>query len=257
LEDFMSLRKYCIAEKNDLVLGTKLMRAYFNLIYNPVYDFTTGRLNLYRQLQERCVGKLQFKDNDRVLCVGLGTGNEILHVLRMNRNVSIVGVDYSSTALRKAYQKASASGKEIEVLAMDARCLEFTSESFDTVLCIHVMDFIPENERVTDEILRVLKAGGQFVITYPSDKEGADLGLNILKDIIRHNPDTGKYRALDLAKSLGQMLAGIVYLPLFLRTKKRSYSHSELQAMISQLTIAEFQIDENPVYQDFIVCGRK
>jgi len=240
-----------------LVIGTKLMRAYFNLIYNPVYDFTTGRLNLYRQLQERCIGKLQFKDNDRVLCVGLGTGNEILHVLRINRNVSIVGVDYSSTALRKAYRKALAQGKEIDILTMDARSLEFPLESFDKVLCIHVMDFVPENGKVTSEILRVLKPGGQFVITYPSDKEGAGLGFNILKDIICHNADAGRYRALALAKSLGQMLAGIVYLPLFLRTKKRSYSHNELLAMISQLAIAEFQIDENPVYQDFIVCGRK
>ncbi len=257
MEDFISLRKYCIAEKNNLVLGTKLMRAYFNYAYNPVYDFTTGRLSLYRQLQQRCIGKLQFEDNDRVLCVGLGTGNEILHVLRMNRNVSIVGVDYSSTALRKAYQKASAQGKEIEVLAMDARSLEFTPESFDQVLCIHVMDFVEENEKVTDEILGVLKAGGQFVITYPSDKEGAGLGLNILKDIIRHNPDAGRYRALAWAKSLGQILAGTVYLPLFLRSKKRSYSHNELQAMISRLTLGDFQIDEHPVYQDFIVYGRK
>ena len=257
MEDFMSLRKYCIAEKNNLVLGTKLMRAYFNFIYNPVYDFTTGRLNLYRQLQERCVVKLEFRDDDRLLCVGLGTGNEILHVLRVNRNVSIVGVDYSSTALRKAYQKASAWGKEIEVLAMDVRCLEFTPESFDQVLCIHVMDFVEENEKVTDEILGVLKAGGQFVITYPSDKEGAGLGLKIFKDIIRLNLDSGRYRALALARSLWQMLAATVYLPLFLRSKKRSYSHNELQAMISRLTTAEFQIDEDPVYQDFIVYGRK
>jgi len=240
-----------------LTLGNMLMKAYFNYAYNPVYDFTTGRLNLYRQLQERCIGKLQFEDNDRVLCVGLGTGNEILQVLRVNRNVSIVGVDYSSTALRKAYQKASAWGKDIEVLAMDARYLEFTSESFDKVQCIHVMDFIPENEKVTDEILRVLKAGGQFVITYPSDKEGAGLGLSILKDIIRHNPDAGRYRGLALAKSLGQMIAGIIYLPLFLRSKKRFYSHNELLTMVNQMATAEFQIDEDPVYQDFIVYGRK
>ena len=235
----------------------KLMKAYFNFAYNPVYDFTTGRLNLYRKLQERCVGKLEFEDNDRVLCVGLGTGNEISHVLEMNRNVNIVGVDYSYTALRKAYKKALAWGKEIEVLAMDARRLEFTTGSFDKVLCIHVMDFVEENEKVTDEILRVLKNGGQFVITYPSDKEGASLGLNILKDIIRHNSNSGKPRAIAFSKSLVQMLAGTVYLPLFLRPKKISYSRHELQTMITELTTGVFQIEEDPVYQDFIVYGRK
>jgi len=240
-----------------LTSGIRLMKAYFNFAYNPVYDFTTGRLNLYRKLQERCVGKLEFEDNDRVLCVGLGTGNEIFHILEMNRNVSIAGVDYSYTALQKAYRKALAWGKEIEVLAMDARCLEFTTGSFDKVLCIHVMDFVEENEKVTGEILRVLKVGGQFVITYPSDKEGAGLGLNILKDIFRHNPDAGRYRALALAKSLGQILVATVYLPLLLRTKKRSYSHNELQATISRLKTRDFQIDEDPLYQDFIIYGIK
>jgi len=240
-----------------LTSGTRLMKAYFDFIYNPVYDFTTARLNRYRKLQERCVGKLELEDNDRVLCVGLGTGNELFHILEMNRNVGIVGIDYSHTALQKAYKKALVLGKEIEVLTMDARCLEFTTGSFDKVLCIHVMDFVEENEKVTAEILRILKDGGQFVITYPSDKEGARLGFNLLKDNIRHNIDSGKHRVIAFSKCLIQMLAGIVYLPLLLRPKKRTYSHQELGAIVTELTAGDFQIEEDPVYQDFIVYGRK
>jgi len=240
-----------------LTLGTKLMKVYFNFVYNPVYDFTTGRLNRYRNLQKRCVGKIEIEDNDRVLCVGLGTGNEIFHILEMNRNVGIVGVDYSHTALRKAYKKALVLGKEIEGLVMDARYLELTTGSFDKVLCIHVMDFVEENEKVTNEILRVLKDRGQFVITYPSDKEGLKLGLNLLKDSIRNNLDSGKRYIRALSESLAQILAGIVYLPLLFRPKRKSYSRSELEAMISRLTAGDFQIEEDSVYQDFIVYGKK
>ncbi|GAI99358.1 unnamed protein product, partial [marine sediment metagenome] len=79
----------------------RLMQAYFNFAYNPVYDFTIARLNRYRKLQERCVNKLEPEDNDRMLCVGLGTGNEISHILEMNKNVCIIGIDYSHTALQK------------------------------------------------------------------------------------------------------------------------------------------------------------
>ena len=240
-----------------MTLGTKLMKVYFNFVYNPVYDFTTGRLNRYRNLQKRCVGKIEIEDNDRVLCVGLGTGNEIFHILEMNRNVGIVGVDYSHTALRKAYKKALVLGKEIEGLVMDARYLELTTGSFDKVLCIHVMDFVEENEKVTNEILRVLKDRGQFVITYPSDKEGLKLGLNLLKDSIRNNLDSGKRYIRALSESLAQILAGIVYLPLLFRPKRKSYSRSELEAMISRLTAGDFQIEEDSVYQDFIVYGKK
>jgi len=233
------------------------MKAYFNLAYNQVYDFTTGRVTLYHELQDRCVGKLDFEDNDRVLCVGLGTGNEIFKVLERNRNVSITGVDYSYTALQKAYKKALAWGKEIEILAMDARKLEFPQEEFDKVLCIHVMDFIPENEKVTSEILRVLKPGGQFVITYPSDKEGVSLGRNILKDLIRNNINSERHYVIAFLKSLVHILAGTVYLPLSLRLNKLSYSRHELQTMITELTTGDFQIEGYSTYQDYIVSGRK
>jgi len=235
----------------------KLMQAYFNYAYNPVYDFATARLNRYRKLQESCIGKLEFEDKDRVLCVGLGTGNEVCHILRINPSVSIVGIDYSHTALQKAYKKALRLGREIEVLIMDARSLDLANGSFDKVLCIHVMDFVEENEKVTDEILRVLKDGGQFVITYPSRKEGARLGLNLLKDGIRHNVNSRKNRIKILLESLVQMLVGIVYLPLLFRPKRRAYSRRELEAMITRLTTGDFQIEEDSVYQDFIVYGRK
>jgi ubiquinone/menaquinone biosynthesis C-methylase UbiE len=235
----------------------KLMQAYFNYVYNPVYDFTTGRLNRYRQLQERCVDKLELRDKERVLCIGVGTGNEILHILHRNKNVSIVGVDYSCTALQKANRKALALGKKIELLIMDVRHLDFAAGSFDKVLCIHVMDFVQENGEVTGEILRVLKPGGQFVITYPSDKEGPRLGISLLSDSIRHGINSGKYYMRALLECLVQMLVGIVYLPLLCRPKQKSYSRSEVEAMLTYSTDGDFQIEEDTVYQDFIVYGKK
>ena len=238
-------------------LTSKLMRAYFNYAYNPVYDFTTAPLNRYRKLQERCVGKLELEDNDRLLCVGVGTGNEIFHILQKKGNVGIVGVDYSHTALQKAYKKALALGKEIESLVMDARHLEFPAGSFDKALCIHVTDFVHDNEKVTGEILRVLKDGGQFVITYPSAKEGPRLALNLLSDSVSHGNSSGEHRFIALLKSLARMLMGLIYLPLLFRPKRKSYSRSELEAAISQLNTVDFQIEEDSVYQDFIVYGRK
>lgn len=92
----------------------KLIQTYFDHFYNLAYDFTTARLNRYRELQIRCVSKLELRDDDKVLCVGLGTGNEVLHIFQINRNVKIVGVDYSKSALQKAYNKALVWGREIE-----------------------------------------------------------------------------------------------------------------------------------------------
>jgi ubiquinone/menaquinone biosynthesis C-methylase UbiE len=235
----------------------KLMQAYFNYAYNPVYDFATGRFNRYCQLQERCVVRLEPQEKDRVLCVGVGTGNEISHILQLNRSVDIVGIDYSHTALQKAYRKSLKLGKEIELSLMDARHLKFSAGSFDKVLCIHVTDFVEEKERVTDEILRVLKDGGRFVITYPLAKESPSLGINLLSDSIRHSMNSGKHRVRALFECLAQMLVGIVYLPLLCRPKRNCYSRSQLEAIMTQSTTVDFQIEEDTVYQDFIVYGEK
>ena len=83
------------------------------------------------------------------------------------------------------------------------------------------------------------------------------MGFNLLKDAIRHNINSGKHHIRALSESLAQMLVGIVYLPLLFRPNKRSYSRRELEAMITCLTTGAFQIEEDPVYQDFIVYGRK
>jgi len=240
-----------------LVLGAKLIRVYFNVIYNPVYDLTTAKRGLYHMLQTRCVDKFtQFNDGDRVLCAGIGTGNELVHILKRNNKVSIVGVDYSSTALRKACRKAWGLGAEIEVLTMDVRNLEFPTGSFDKVLCLHVMDFIPEGEKATAEIIRVLKHSGEFVITYPSEKENSNLGMNLLKDSIYRNIRAGIH-VKGLLRLCAEVVMSTVYLPLLLRPKKRKYSPEDLRAMFVKLVTRDFHIEAYPMYQDFIVHGRK
>ncbi len=237
--------------------ANRMLKAYFNLAYNRVYDFVVARLSHYHELQRKCIHKLELKDNDKILCVGLGTGNEIYHILQTNMNVNIVGIDFSKTALKRAYKRALTYGKEINVLLMDAQHLEFAAGSFDKVLCLHVMDFVSDCAEVTNEILRVLKDGGQFVITYPSGKEDVNLGLNLVKDHIRHHVDSGKnYMSIFLDLPV-RILAGFVCLPMLLRREKRFYSRSELEAIITPSKPGCFWIEEDPLYHDFIVYGRK
>lgn len=237
--------------------STKLMRAYFSFVYNPVYDFTIANLSLYRTLQTSCVDKFTgFNDGDRVLCAGVGTGNELFHILMKNNKVDIVGVDYSNSALEKAYKKAIKLGVKIDVSNMDVRDLQFASRCFDKVLCLHVMDFIPQSERATTEIIRVLKDGGEFVITYPSEIENSRLGATLLKDSFSQNMHDGNFAKGSL-KFLTQVTMSTIYLPLLLRSKKRKYSYEELCLIFTRLGTGDFQIESFPLYHDFIVYGRK
>ncbi len=242
---------------NKMSFTEKLIQTYFNIAYNQVYDLITAQLSLYRRLQENCVNRLELKNNDKVLCVGVGTGNEVSQILQINCSVNVTGVDYSITALKKTKKKAIKLGNKVDLLLMDARRLEFSTDSFDKIICIHVMDFIEETREATNEILRVLKNEGQFVITYPSDKEGGRLGINLMKDILRNNISSSKHQFRAILKSFAQMTVGLVYIPLLLRPNKKSYSRSELETMITELTSGKFYIEEDSLYQDFLVCGKK
>ena len=236
--------------------GNSLVRIYFDMVYNPIYDVTTAQLVAYRRWQERCISRFSFEKGDSMLCVGIGTGNEIPHILDNNREIDIVGVDNSERALRKAYQKGLKLGQEIDVLQMDAQDLQYPAESFNKVLCLHVMDFIEDDEQATREILRVLKKGGQFVITYPLNKEGVKLGVSLLKDTINNNVNSGKYITA-LPQIMAQTGLGLLYLPLLLRAKQRFYSHQDIETMFTELKPGDFQIEEYPTYNDFIISGRK
>ncbi|MFH0768024.1 MAG: methyltransferase domain-containing protein [Chloroflexota bacterium] len=237
-------------------ISSKMTIAYFNLVYNRLYDSTTARLAPYQRWQGACLGKFRLDNGNKVLCAGVGTGNEIVSILGINSELDIVGVDSSDTALRRAHKKASAHGKEIELLTMDVQNLDFTSESFDKVLCLHVMDFIEDKRKTTVELLRVLTKGGQFVITYPSAKEGATLALNLLKESISHNTNAGKYGRM-LSGLLTTMSGGLVYLPLMFRTGQKPCSRSELETIFHEVGVADFKIEDYPVYCDFIVYGKK
>ncbi len=240
-----------------MTLAERLVRGYFNLVYNPVYDLTTGRISRYQKLQLDCISKLSLQNSNKVLCVGVGTGNEIRHILKANPTIGLTGIDYSEVALAKANRKAQSYGKKIEFIHMDAQHLDFPSQSFDRILCIHLMDFVPDQSQATGEILRVLKDSGRFVITYPSKSEGAGLGMNLLKDNIQSRIDSGRSRFTATVLSILQMIPGMVYLPLILRPKKHAYLRDELTSLISGFGVSDFLIEDEPMYYDFIVYGSK
>ena len=236
-----------------------LMRLYFDGVYNRAYDLTVARLSPYRRLQAHCLDKLELNGDKSILCVGVGTGNEVLGVLARNGtgNLSLTGVDTSMSGLGRAYRKAQGRGKEIATLRMDAHRLGFRDGSFDVVLCLHLMGFLEDDARATGEVFRVLKGNGQFVITYPSGRGGPGLAGEIWHGV-REKLRAGKYTQA-MGECLAGLGAGVLYMPasLWVRPKQGFYSLPDLKALLSSFTPGGYSIEEDPVYQDFIVYGRK
>ncbi len=63
--------------------------------------------------------------------------------------------------------------------AMDVTAIEFADETFDAVVCNHVLEHVPDDRAAMSEILRVLKPGGWGSLQVPIKGETTEEDLSI------------------------------------------------------------------------------
>lgn len=103
-----------------------------------------------------------FPAGSRILDVGCGSGNYSLQLARLGYQV--VGIDISEEMLKLAREKAQKEGFDIRFEKQDVYALTFDSESFDGIFSMAAFEFIHEEKQAMDEMLRVLKPGGDLII---------------------------------------------------------------------------------------------
>ncbi len=88
----------------------------------------------------------------------------------------IVGIDISQPMLEKARKRVETLGLgHVETLSvMDAEQLTFPDAAFDVVVAQYVVTAIPNPEKALDEFVRVVRPGGEIVLT---SRIGAETGL--------------------------------------------------------------------------------
>lgn len=101
-------------------------------------------------------------DGKRVLDVGTGDGTYALAAAA--RGASVVGVDLSQAMLETARRRAKEGGVEVEWQLADATALPFGEDTFDVVLAVTVLCFVPDAARAVNEMARVLRPGGHLVL---------------------------------------------------------------------------------------------
>lgn len=104
------------------------------------------------------------KPDMKVLEIGCGTGKTYLALRR--HGICIDGIDISSPAISKLLQEAEQEGISVCAQIGDARKLEFSDESYDAIIAIHLLDALEteeERRQVVSEAARVLKNSGLFL----------------------------------------------------------------------------------------------
>jgi len=95
----------------------------------------------------------------RLLDVGCGTGHHLARYRRLG--FEVVGVDGSADMLAHA----RAANPDVPLQRADLQNLPFSDASFDVVLSIEVLRYLPEPALALREMARVLRPGGIVVAT--------------------------------------------------------------------------------------------
>ncbi|MEX0941563.1 MAG: methyltransferase domain-containing protein [Pseudomonadales bacterium] len=111
---------------------------------------------------EETLKRLEVPKDARVLDVGCGTGELLVALKTLVPDVHAFGIDLSDEMLAMARAKLS-DGVELALGA--AEQLPFGNAHFDAVVSSNVFHYIRQPKAALREMQRVLKPGGQLIIT--------------------------------------------------------------------------------------------
>jgi len=109
--------------------------------------------------------------NGRVIEFGCGLGQNIF----LHRGDSL-GIDISEFALAECKNKGISTQRDIK---------KIKNESFESVLCVHVLEHLKNPYETIEEFYRVLKKDGKLVIILPFSKKNK-LYKDFKSDISKH-----------------------------------------------------------------------
>ena len=105
---------------------------------------------------------LEVEDGMNILDAGCGTGN--FSIKLAERGCNVTGVDISDEMLKIARNKAVKLNFDIEFFNMNFKNLPFEDDTFDAVISISAFEFADAPAEILQELLRVVKKGGQVLI---------------------------------------------------------------------------------------------
>jgi SAM-dependent methyltransferase len=152
----------------DPAADSSIMKAVSTATYAAAADhFDDPALSFWDRFGRQTVTRIGLRPADRVLDACCGTGASALpaaHVVGPAGRV--VGFDLAEPTLALARAKAHAQGlTNVEFRAVDIDHTGLPSESFDAVVCVFGIFFLPDMAAAVAELWRLVRPGGVLAIT--------------------------------------------------------------------------------------------
>ena len=129
------------------------------------------QVHLHEQRYAKALSEVNPTDNLLEIGTGLGVfSSRIAPVV-----ATYQGIEYDSEACKAAKKRVP---NPDSITEGDAQSLRFPSASFDAVVCLEVLEHLPDYRKALDEIARVLRPDGRLIASIPYAKVGAPSRTN-------------------------------------------------------------------------------
>lgn len=144
--------------------------------YARYYDFLTRLMFVPcggdDSARHEVLDRLNIPENALILETGIGTGDNLPHIVKRVRTCRFFGIDNQQIMLEKCRKKLNQHHISAELLLANAEKLPFRDHVFDVVFHLGAINIFNDKKRAIMEMIRVAKEGSKIVIADESEKAG-------------------------------------------------------------------------------------
>jgi|SRR6266850_1819977 len=104
-------------------------------------------------------------DYKHILEIGCGRGDFSIWLARKYPSATVTAIDFAESAINVAKLRREDRDANVRFEVGNAEFLSFAAGSFDLVISCECMEHVINPQKMADEIFRVLRPGGQFILT--------------------------------------------------------------------------------------------
>jgi SAM-dependent methyltransferase len=147
---------------------SRVGRAAAPAAFDPAaVDYRTASDRFWSTLSFRSVERMKLTPGGSVLDVASGPGvSTVAAAIRVGPTGRVVALDSSEQMLRMAGERARTYGMDhVELQSGDMATIDFPSGSFDAVLSVQGVFFVPDMPALVAALWKLVRPGGQLAIT--------------------------------------------------------------------------------------------
>ena len=136
---------------------------------------------------------IKIQVNDICLDIGCGGGANVKKLLEKSSNGKVTGIDYSEISVEKSQKinMKEIKNNRCQILQGNVMQLPFKDKIFDVITAFETIYFWPDIIEAFEQVYRVLKTGGTFMICNESNGENSkhEKWTNIIQGMKIYNSE--------------------------------------------------------------------